>query len=1480
MTNPGYDTSLDAIIDEFNDRCREGPQPSVQEFAERYPEFGEDIRDLFPTLLVVASAAPSESFGSSLPTEVLQASHRIGDFEIIQELGRGGMGIVYEAHQVSLDRRVALKVLPHTSPDDDKQRERFAREAHAAGSLHHSNIVPVFGVGSDDDVDYLVMQLIAGLPLDAVIAQLVEIGPRTLAEPKSQSRESLRAVAVPASHESGAAEGGPRGERNPAASFANSVQPQPPDVRSQTRNRDHSETGVVNDSTREFLPPVTGSATSGIVTGRGNQYWRNIAELVQQASDALHYAHEQGVLHRDIKPGNLLLDTHGRIWISDFGLAKATQSNDLTHTGAVLGTLKYMAPELFKGGATAQSDVYSLGLTLYELAALKPAFDCQDRTELLGRVMNESPIPAHRVNPSIPRDLQTIIRTATERDPKERYATAADLAEDLRRFIDDEPIRARRVTVVEHTFRWIRRHKLLASLLGTLAVVLVATAIGSTIAANHFRALNGSLSEKTNSLREQADDLRTARNTASDRANENERLAHKAQSSLVGMKITSAFSMARAGKPDRAMVEMQAAWNTDTYGSRDDRFHQMRVGSLMKAYPELVGLAMPSVQHDWSSVAGIHDQYQPWNDLLLVSDTSGTADIWKPSTGERMWRVECGSKSPARMNPDGTLLLCHIDAECRLIDVRTGKPVHKLQHESPVRRARFSPDGKTVATVCSEGVIRFWNVADGSLFETQIKCGDKQSRFLKFIDNDRIMAPSGPKKVRIWAIGSGKPLTEPLVHAGSFAPTFSADLRRLATVNGKQWSLRNLADGAVLADFSDERQVKTVHLSSSGDDAFLDIQPSVRTAHYDFRKSVTAPEIHMLRNPRESYIVAISPDGQVGISHSTGRKAIVWNLRTHEKLHELEGVANVRFADYRTLIIRSIADVYRVMRLRQRHKPPTIEPAGQEFREPGHWVRGSQWTIKSPDGQREFRFADGIGRLFDADGNEVPPVGPTEPKSASCWGGFSSDSQRLITVNNLTYRVRNATDGTQIGHALQLEKGIQLYRTDNGSRLLLRFASERLAVWDVHSGQYLIDGREAAGRPAPAVDKDASDYELFAEIQRCVIAPNGEYVVFKQHAGDYVVLDVATQRERFRIKSHKGLPAGFFFTPDSKYFATANSDTTARVWDAKTGEQIGPYLPHPTFARAVALSRDGRTAATRDAARNVRLWDVRTGETLGLPVQDGEFAKGLLTFSNDLGRLIIDPQDGGLRQHRLTRVPLDRESARSLTELVTMLYDCGTARSETLTLERIEAKRSGYLDAWQEWRRKLPQSPVDPEPGKPVSMLPLDIDSNTVSGEWQYANKVLSSDASKYVRIELPVTPTGGYQVSLKFKRLSGSNFVGVQLPVSNGRAVLVLDSHPPKSLVNLEGLDGRGRDPLQARDLGRQAPIGKERQLTVSVRPSGGFVTIEAHVDGESVFDWTGESRRLTIDNRVDVFHPDRPAIQTYKSQFEFRDVTYTRLP
>jgi serine/threonine protein kinase/WD40 repeat protein len=472
---------LSALAHEFAERYRRGERPALLEYTERYPELASEIRELFPALVMmeefgsVAGHGPGQAVpgGAAIPSQ-------LGEYRILREIGRGGMGVVYEAVQESLGRHVALKVLPLHHLMGLTHLERFEREARAAARLHHTNIVPVFGIGVQDGLHYYAMQYIQGQSLDVVLDEV----------------RRLRAGAtVPVSPPLSASIARSLLADQPAMAPGGTILDQAGACPAPNPKADTGSTSVSSGEAHR-ASELTGQSET--------RYFCGVARLGVQVAEALDAAHRQGVVHRDVKPSNLLLDTQGVVWVSDFGLVKDEESDNLTRTGDIVGTIRYMAPERFQGQGDVRSDVYSLGATLYEMLTLRPAFPGERRAELIDQVRNEEPARPRQLDPRIPRDLETVVLKAMAKEPDRRYPTAAALAEDLRRFLADRPVLARRSTTAERAWRWCRRNKVVAALTGSvlllLAVLLASSLVSNARLQEQLKRAESAEQEKTNKL--------------------------------------------------------------------------------------------------------------------------------------------------------------------------------------------------------------------------------------------------------------------------------------------------------------------------------------------------------------------------------------------------------------------------------------------------------------------------------------------------------------------------------------------------------------------------------------------------------------------------------------------------------------------------------------------------------------------------------------------------------------------------------------------------------------------------------------------------------------------------------------------------------------------------------------------------------------------------------------------------------------------
>jgi serine/threonine protein kinase len=511
------------ILEGYLDELERGRRPNPDELLARHPDLAEPLRGCLASLEFLSANSQAanpkseirnpkqiQSTKSQIQNQAERASNigdsdlgfvsdfgfrasdfssmgQLGDFRLLREIGRGGMGVVYEAEQISLRRRVALKVLPFAAALDAKQLQRFKNEALAAAGLQHPHIVPVHAVGSDRGVHYYAMQFIEGKSLAEVIAQLrKERGSRQESGVRSQESGQKRPAPLtpdsrPLTPDPGVL--APLRENCDQGSSIGRERLKQPISESTIDYRGRTSETPPDARRSSILDPQTSihHSPSSIFHPRSlhpsSSFFRTVAQLGIQAADALEHAHRLGIIHRDIKPANLILDNEGKLWVTDFGLAMVQSNVDLTVTGDMVGTLRYMSPEQAsaqRGLIDQRTDVYSLGATLYELLALQPVFAESDRHRLLAQIATVDPGSPRRQNPAIPKDLETIVLKALAKSPQERYATAEQLADDLKRFLEDKPIQARRPSIRDRTLKWCKRHKsLLAGSIGLLVLASI-----------------------------------------------------------------------------------------------------------------------------------------------------------------------------------------------------------------------------------------------------------------------------------------------------------------------------------------------------------------------------------------------------------------------------------------------------------------------------------------------------------------------------------------------------------------------------------------------------------------------------------------------------------------------------------------------------------------------------------------------------------------------------------------------------------------------------------------------------------------------------------------------------------------------------------------------------------------------------------------------------------------------------------------------
>lgn len=384
---------IEVLASEYAEKARQGQNPSIDSYVERYPEMAAQIRELFPMV------AALEQWKSDRESEVLRAQlpdqfklKQLGDCRIVREIGRGGMGVVFEAVEGSIERRVAVKLLPWRISMVPHRQERFEREAQTIARLRHANIVPIFRFGRHDDYAYYVMQYIQSVNLGHVI-------------------EALDA----------------KGHVWPAL-----------EIQEKTSPSEQSEMGSVERK------------------GLKQDSWKAFARIGFQVAQALRHAHRQGVLHNDVKPGNLLMDSTGKVFVTDFGLAEPLDPDASEPDESVNGTLRYMAPERFQGRCDETSDIYSLGITLFELVTRQSAFEADSRAGLISAITAGDLRSLKDLDTGVPMDLAAVIHKATCHEPDQRYQSAGMMASDLLRYINGERVSAR---TSRGLFGWLRRSR-------------------------------------------------------------------------------------------------------------------------------------------------------------------------------------------------------------------------------------------------------------------------------------------------------------------------------------------------------------------------------------------------------------------------------------------------------------------------------------------------------------------------------------------------------------------------------------------------------------------------------------------------------------------------------------------------------------------------------------------------------------------------------------------------------------------------------------------------------------------------------------------------------------------------------------------------------------------------------------------------------------------------------------------------------------
>jgi WD40 repeat protein len=754
---------------------------------------------------------------------------------------------------------------------------------------------------------------------------------------------------------------------------------------------------------------------------------RAAARLVAEVAQAIQHAHDRGILHRDLKPSNILLDEDGWPHVTDFGLAKRSgDDSSLTQSGAIVGTPSYMAPEQASGlklAVTAETDVYGLGAVLYALLTGRPPFVADTILETIEQVRARAPVPPSRINPRVGRDLETICLRCLEKDPWRRYSSAIALADDLRRWLDGEPIAARPPATAARFWMWSRRNPIVAGLLAALVLF----ALGTTW--QWWRA-EGLLLE--------------ARRDASSQA------------------IDHALAICAHGDVGRGMLRLAEALETAPSGAEDLK---RAVCANLVAWSRRQAQLTNVLRH--SDVVHFV-AFSPDGRTAVTASPDGTARLWDAYTGEPRGaplRHE-GGVMQAAFSPDSRrVITASLDRTARLWEVDDSRPTGApLSHRGPVRSVAFSPDGRTVLTGSNDGVAQIWDVASQQpLGEPLRHNGWVQEVVFRPDGNIAITAGQVDNTVRLWDLRTGQVVGEPIpYHPGRrnnrSVPLFvcSANGELILTTgswsSGQQqcarvWDAKN---GQPLGPpLCHDHAIRAVGLSQSGDVAITGSDD--RTARlWDARtgKSHGGP----LRHQGQVLAVSLNATGTLALTGSEDRTARVWKVSGGEPvgdpLYHTGQVLAVAFRpDGRAVLTGCDDGVARLWTL------APAEPAGTPVRDSD--LEALSHLAHSPDGRTILMaHADGTAQVCDA--ATMQPLGPPfRHEYAILAVAISPDGTRFLTgCVDGTVHIWSARTRRLIGRPLYHQGPVHSVAFSPDGRMVVTGSGDRTArLWDAATGK-------------------------------------------------------------------------------------------------------------------------------------------------------------------------------------------------------------------------------------------------------------------------------------------------------------------------------------------------------------------------------------------------------------------------------------------